>query len=146
MASFMSLPAELRLKLYSHLMPGLGQYPSAYLGLRNSCRLIRAEYDHEAAKTIPHIYANAPLKLHTVDNVAWWCINHKPSLPKTIADLSAVTMQPTVFVVNRMARFPKKMILWHWTWLKTLVIEFDMSWGSRYTHYTNALLKFLKFN
>ena len=104
----MSLPAELRLKVYSHLMPGLDQCPSAYLGLRNSCLLIREEFDHEAERVLPYIYDTSPLKFQGLP----WHIRHEPSCPETMADISAVEMKPTPFVVNRMARFPKNIISW----------------------------------
>lgn len=136
MASLLKLPAELRVQIYTHLMPEPGQYPSAYSGLRNSCRLIREEYDHEAEKVIPGIYDNSPLHLSDM-----WTIRHKPSDPKTMADISTVEMLPTPFVVNRMARFPRKIIPWHWTWIKTLIISFDMSWNSSYSNYGDGHIK-----
>ncbi|KAH7068405.1 hypothetical protein BKA63DRAFT_495050 [Paraphoma chrysanthemicola] len=129
MPSFFSVPAELRIQIYSHLLPGPDQYPSVYTGLRNSCRLIRKEYDNEAEEVIPHTYDHSPLRLNR-----WWHIAHAPSDPRTILDISTVEIQPTPRIVTCLAHFPPNIIPWHWTWVKTLIISFGMSSESRYHH------------
>lgn len=122
--SFLAVPAEVRVEIYKYLLPGPGQYASDYNGLRNSCRLVREEYDFEAQKVIPSTYDNAP---HPI--ASGWHMGYMPNKPTTMADLATVEILPPSFVVNRMARFPRKMIPWHWTWIKTLVISFNMSYG-----------------
>ncbi|RYZ86965.1 MAG: hypothetical protein EOP04_12780 [Proteobacteria bacterium] len=52
-----------------------------------------------------------------------------------MSDMPTVEVQPTPFAVNRLARFPRKIIPWQWTWIQTLVISFGMSSGSSYYHW-----------
>jgi len=134
MVSFMSLPAELRLEVYKYLMPGPKQYPSAYSGLRSSCRLICKEYDHEADKVIPSIYNAFPHPLVEGRTRYYnWHVTHRPSAPQSMADLATVDIRPTLYVPGRMAAFPKRLVpLDRWTWLKTLVLTFNVShWLAR---------------
>ncbi|KAH7068553.1 hypothetical protein FB567DRAFT_555421 [Paraphoma chrysanthemicola] len=51
---FLSLPAELRLQIYSYLIPGIVLH-AAYFGLLQTCHMMRIEYNHEIRKYIrPH--------------------------------------------------------------------------------------------
>ncbi|KAF2831701.1 hypothetical protein CC86DRAFT_378490 [Ophiobolus disseminans] len=102
-ASLVGLPAELRVEIYKYLLPGPGQCSSSYTGLRNSCRLIRDEYDHEAENDIPHIYDNLPLRISRC-----WYIRPKSKSPKNMTNIATVKLDTGSFVVTRMARFPKK--------------------------------------
>jgi len=53
--AFLLLPAELRLRVYTYMIPNR-TYPvasrPAYTGLRLTCRQIQSEFDHEAAKEV----------------------------------------------------------------------------------------------
>lgn len=53
--AFLSLPAELRLRVYTYIIPNR-TFPfasrPAYTGLRLTCRRIQSEFDHEAAKEL----------------------------------------------------------------------------------------------
>ena len=106
--------------------------------MRNSCRLVRKEYDHEAEKIIgDHFYVdNSPLRSRS------WLISTNEDKPPilTMADLATVILHPPGFVVNRMARFPKKLISWHWIWLKTVVVEFWMGYSSTTHQVTSDIL------
>lgn len=50
--NFLALPAELRIKIYKHLVPTYAndKPPSTYAGLRLTNRQIRSEFDHEFLK------------------------------------------------------------------------------------------------
>ena len=77
---------------------------------------------------LPSIYEHAPLRLNCTDLGSWY-MSHVPDQPKTMADIETVEILPPSFVVNRMARFPRKMIPWHFTWCKTLIISFNMGYS-----------------
>jgi hypothetical protein len=66
---FVSLPAEIRVCIYSHIAAKVPEEESvcAYNGLRLSCRLVKSELDHECEKIISRritqIYSNTTLSL-----------------------------------------------------------------------------------
>jgi hypothetical protein len=112
-------------------MPGKDRPVSDYDGLRKSCRQLREEYDHEAEKLIgDHMYEQNPLLLAKDWDVAFNLFKPLTTRMPDMADMATVELHPPTMVVNRMARFPKKLVPWHWPWVKTLVINFDMSWRS----------------
>ncbi|KAF2648142.1 hypothetical protein K491DRAFT_684936 [Lophiostoma macrostomum CBS 122681] len=54
MRSFLDLPPELRVQIYSHFIPGnLTEYDEiAPFSLRETCRLTQSEFDHEVEKSM----------------------------------------------------------------------------------------------
>jgi hypothetical protein len=124
MTSFITMPAEIRLEVYSYIMPGSHHYPSAYTGLRNSFRLIRDEYSHEADKFLgnhpdDHILS-LPNTWHALATV------RRPSTT-TLENITTAFLHPPALRASAMSRFPKKLAPWHWVFLKAIVIDFNMS-------------------
>jgi hypothetical protein len=76
------------------------------------------------------MYEQNPLLLAKDWDVAFNLFKPLTTRMPDMADMATVELHPPTMVVNRMARFPKKLVPWHWPWVKTLVINFDMSWRS----------------
>lgn len=124
MASFITMPAEIRLEVYSYIMPGSHQYPSAYTGLRNSCRLIRHEYSHEVDKFLGNHPDGHILSLSNT----WHALAtvRRPSTT-TLENITTAFLHPPALRTSAMSHFPMKLVTWHWVFLKAIVIEFNMS-------------------
>ena len=60
--SFFILPPELRVEVYSYLLPHI-VYPCESASLRQTCRHIRDEFDQKALAYLPFMYARARMDL-----------------------------------------------------------------------------------
>jgi hypothetical protein len=122
--TFLSLPAELRLQVYSYLLPHQVK-PSSYSGLRRTCRQIRAEFDREALKHFPALYQQFPHKLGSTATIC-------PARPLVMADISVVELKSrrenAMWPFNNNPYYvnPYYLIPWSWPWVKTLVVSVDL--------------------
>jgi hypothetical protein len=105
--TFLSLPAELRLQAHGYL---------GYVGLRRTCRQIRAEFDREALKHFPALYQQFP---HKLGSTAAIC----PARPLVMADISVVELKLRrenamwPFTNNPYYLNPYYLIPWKWPWV-----------------------------
>jgi hypothetical protein len=58
---FLALPPELRVMVYAYIGPPIITNTPEYCGLRQTCRLIRNEYDNEALRALRRAYQRAKL-------------------------------------------------------------------------------------
>jgi hypothetical protein len=56
---FFALPPELRVMIYAYLGPPTIANTPDYCGLRQTCRLLRNEYDNEVLRTLRRAYQRA---------------------------------------------------------------------------------------
>jgi hypothetical protein len=124
LSPFGKLPAELRLQVYEYLRPP-NAFPSAYMGLRGTCRELQWEFDQEAVKAIRRLYAKIVPHLGggatiTPSSLFAYCM----------ADFSQINMKiplepwqgpPGTFGYIRSYEH-----CYSWSWLKTLIIAFHI--------------------
>jgi hypothetical protein len=113
--TFLSLPAELRLQVYSYLLPHQVKF-SSYTGLRRTCRQIRAEFDREVLKHFPVLYQQFSYKLGSTVTIF-------PARPLVMGDISVVELRLRIenavwlFTNNLYYLNPYNLIPWKWPWV-----------------------------
>jgi hypothetical protein len=113
--TFLSLPAELRLQVYSYLLPHQVK-SSSYTGPRRTCRQIRAEFDREVLKHFPALYQQFPYKLGSTVTIF-------PARPLVMGDITVVELKLRIenavwpFTNNPYYLNPYYLIPWKWPWV-----------------------------
>jgi hypothetical protein len=116
--SFLSLPAEIRVKICKHLLPRTVPY-SYWAGLR-CCKTIRNEFDHEALKDMGRFYT----AINDKDTSPWPL--QTLIAPRSMAQIGKLRIHISKSGMldshhtNRKIRTP-----WRYSWVSTIIITYD---------------------
>jgi len=104
--SFFILPPELRVEIYSYLLPHI-VYPCESASLRQTCHLIRDEFDYEALAYLQSMYRKARLELAVSHISLHPC-------PSCMARLHTVKFRVRANATSRYWIIPVGWVIDHW--------------------------------
>ncbi len=122
-ASLLSLSPETRVNIHEYLLPPQAQ-PGEYAGLRRSCRLLCEEFDAEASSNVRGEFNTFCWKLSEKGIVVQSSFIDTFNTKTLIMKMPLYLLQrgPTV----RTDLIPPTAIPFQWSWLRRVVLTFDM--------------------